>query len=143
MKESAARSFADGVIELQRTAGNQAVGAMLTRDADEKGAETKGTNFTLVLPDPLGVLPVDAFTMTGDYALTIVIPASAFSPALMDAAAKGKEFATAKLSSPHLEFQMSGVIISSVQLGSGSVSFTLNAATMTKERPKEPQGKVG
>jgi hypothetical protein len=131
-------------MELQRSAGNQAVGALLARDAEKQDAGDRGTSVTLVLPDPFGVLPVEAFTMAGEESITVTVPSSAVTPALFEAASNGKELATAKLSTSYLELEMKGVIISSIQVSAGgSTSFTVNAASITKDYPKKPEGVVG
>ncbi|HEX4521302.1 MAG TPA: hypothetical protein VH063_17110 [Gaiellaceae bacterium] len=145
--DSSAGSFAEGVMELQRSAGNQAVGALLSRDADRAPEGERSTSTTLVMPDPLGVLPVEAFTMPRgerDTTITITIPAAAVTPALMNASANGTVFPTATLSTGYMSYQLLSVIVASVQLGSGGgATITLNAAGLETVSPKDKaQGKV-
>jgi hypothetical protein len=106
------------VLGLQRTAGNRAVAALLARqpapgDTEAVPAtEQKGATMTLGLGD-LGVMPVDAATWALERSeLTVLMTRNALSAKLMQAAAEGKGFDSAFLSTYAAKSTMTDVVLS-------------------------------
>ncbi len=129
-------------MQLQRTAGNKAVGSLLARDADKAEAKEKGTSTTLVMPDPIGVLPLESYSMAGPDEIAVTASSSGADPLLFKAAADGTFFPVVKLSGAGLEITLTEVVISSVQISHEHIMFRLNAKRTEIGRPDEPKGKV-
>lgn len=61
------------VLLLQRQAGNRAVGSLLAREADKAGAE-RPASATIIFPEPIGVLIVDAFRLESRGEISVILP---------------------------------------------------------------------
>ncbi len=132
-----AASFA----QLQRAAGNKAVVSLLARDADKPDTTGKAPRWTIVLPDPIGVLPLESYSWNGSNEIAATVAGSGADPRLFETASNGTPLAVVKLSNPYLEITMTGVVITSLQVSSGHVELRLNAKTTEMKRPEEAKGK--
>jgi hypothetical protein len=141
--ESKVEPVAYSLMQLQRTAGNKAVGSLLARDADKADAQEKGTNATLVMPDPIGVISLESYSMAGPEEIAVTAASSGADPSIFRAGANGTYFAVVKLSNPYLEITLQEVIISSVQISGGHIMFKVNAAKTEIATPDAPKGKIG
>ena len=115
------------MLALQRSAGNHAVSAMLGRQpAGTAGAEAepmkdeKGATATLGLGEDQ-VIPIDSYSWRlADNEVAVMFGLNAASAELAAAAAKGKHYATAFISSWTMMARMTDVLITSYSTGDGS-----------------------
>ena len=118
------------------------MGPLLARDADKAETKEKATSATLVMPDPIGVIPLESYSMAGPDEIAVTAASSGADPLLFQAAADGTFFPVVKLSGGGLEITLTEVVISSVQITRGLVMFRLNAKKTDIGRPNdEPKGK--
>ena len=115
------------LLTLQRQAGNRAVGALLARDGDGDKADAGATNTTVLFPDPVGVIPVDAYQFTGAGDMTLILPSSAKDPQLVQLAANGTFLEKVVISTPAMKVVITKAVVASVQQsGHGELSVTIN-----------------
>ena len=149
---------ADSILDLQGTAGNQAVTSLLGRDAapgpatvqrEEKADKgpTSGVG-TMTIPEMKLALPIQSFQQQsgrpgregreagGDVAVTFT--EKDLDPRLFKAATDGKQFATITIQVGALKVTLNKVVISGISMTGGSVMLQLNAAEI--ELPKEDAG---
>jgi hypothetical protein len=130
------------LLELQRSAGNRAVGSLLAREADKAEAADAERSATIVFPDPIGALVVESYKLgKGSSELEVSVASSAADPLLVEAANRGTLYKTLSVSTSYLDVKVFDAIISSVQLSGGSVHFILNG-TVAMDTPKKPQGAI-
>jgi hypothetical protein len=121
------------VLRLQRSGGNQAVGLLLARQtdnadkADAADAQDRPVTATLIMPDPIGVLPVENYRFgSRPDEFIVTVPSTAQDPKLFEYAAKGIRLGSVKLSTGHgLTVTITDAVIGSVA-GTGSIQLTLN-----------------
>ena len=130
------------VLVLQRQAGNRAVGALLARDGDADKADKGATNTTVLFPDPVGVIPVDAYRFAGAEEMVLMLPSSAKDPDLVRLAANGTFLEKVLISSPALNVVIANAVVSSVQISNGVVSVTINGQIDYKTPQSTAQGSV-
>jgi hypothetical protein len=131
------------VLLLQRHAGNRAVGALLARDGEPDKAEERGTSMTVVFPDPIGVLPVDAFSFGSAGEISLVIPSSAKDPELIRMGQEGAFFDQVVISTAGMKIIVTKAAVASVQAsGHGQLSVTI-VGQIGYDRPQTtPPGAV-
>ena len=115
------------MFDLQRSAGNRAVSAMLARDPTDAGAaeavpmkDEKGATATLGLGDGI-VIPIDSYNFRlASNEVAVMFGMNAASAELAAAASRGKGFATAFISTWTMMARMTDVVITSYSSGAGS-----------------------
>lgn len=120
------------VLRLQRSGGNRAVGRLLARQADhvdkadEADAKDRPVTATLIMPEPIGVLPVESYSFgSRPDELIVTVPSTAQDPKLFEYTAKGIPLGSVKLSTGHgLTVTITDAIIGSMA-GTGSIQLTL------------------
>ena len=130
------------VLMLQRQAGNRAVGALLARDGDADKVDEHATNTTVLFPDPVGVIPVDAYQLAGAGEIVLMLPSSAKDPELVKLAATGTFLEKVLISSPAMNIIVTKAVVSSVQIGTGVVSVTINGQIDYERPQRTPAGSV-
>ena len=130
------------VLMLQRQAGNRAVGALLARDGDADKVDEHATNTTVLFPDPVGVIPVDAYQLAGAGEIVLMLPSSAKDPELVQLAATGTFLEKVLISSPAMNIMVTKAVVSSVQIGTGVVSVTINGQIDYERPQRTPAGSV-
>jgi hypothetical protein len=139
-----ATGIAATIANLQRSAGNRAVSALLARDEAKEhpsGVEER----TIVMPDPIGTLKLESFSPKGND-IELVIESSPADAELMKAGTDGKLFDEVTIKYGPLTLTLTSVIISRVSISSGgTISVSLNAAKRHEEYKKDepPEGTPG
>ena len=139
------------LLRIQRQGGNDAVGTMLAqRDAAQaEKADAEGdrpVTATLVMEEPIGVLPLLTFSQTPSGEYSVVVPSTDKDPTLFRMCATGKSVGHVTISMRGYTIDLDNVYISSCQAGGGgdspTVQLTLNAAKMEAGAPKKPAGSL-
>src|SRR5262245_44763647 len=133
------RSAAARLLALQRTAGNRAVGRMLQRQPtgptpfDSKGDDA--VSATLIMEDPIGVLPLVSFSRGKESEIHVTVPSTALDGTLMQYSLEGRKFEHVKISTRTFDLELDDVFISSCDTSrAGSdrlVNMTLNFGAIT------------
>ena len=118
---------------LQRSAGNQAVGAILARLNSEEHGRRQAT-LTL---DGLGPITLESVAPEGkgNRRFTITIRGHSATAELNAAARNGRVFEHGTLVIGALAFELKGVVISSLQMNGEMVTVELDAAAADPKRP--------
>jgi len=133
------------LLRLQHSAGNRAVGSLLARevdvadaanpDVDTSAADDEAASATLVMPDPIGVLPLLSFSFGQGNEIIVTVPSSAADPTLWQYAVSGKSLASVLLSTRGLKIRLTDAVISSMHSPSGSyLTFSLTPTKIEKAR---------
>jgi hypothetical protein len=144
-KRPAEPAPADNILALQRIAGNRAVSGLLARDGNKnepKDEEEKGSTQTLGLGDEFGVIPLESANWELKRSeLTVLFVENPLVSKLMEAHAKGKNFASVFLSTQRTMSRMASVYLSGVNTSNDPgrrrlVTMTLNFKEVTHEPVK-------
>ena len=124
------------VLALQRTSGNKAVGALLgRRPTGTSGADarTAGVRATIVMDDPIGVLPLLGFSESRESEIHVVVPSTDLDAELVRHMTQGVELEHVKISTWSFDIELEGVYISSFARsesdGEAVVQMTLSYAS--------------
>jgi hypothetical protein len=137
---------AHAVLRLQRSAGNHAVSALLAREPDRAAAGKKEgdagsgddgpVNTTLTMPDPIGVLPLESFSVDGHAGqIEVTVASTAADAALFQHASSGQMVASATISARGFTLTLTEVLISMIQVSGGQIRFSLNGKTVATGHP--------
>jgi hypothetical protein len=128
------RSLAAQVTQLQRAAGNKAVGSLLAREGDkDKGDKDAATSTTLIMPDPIGVLPVVNFRIANTHEIDVFVPNTDADPKLFNAAAQGTVFGLVTISTGSgFSITIDKAVIASVQVSSNGLMLSIDGAVAQK-----------
>ncbi len=130
------RSLAARVTQLQRAVGNKAVGSLLAREGDrtdQDGSKDGATSTTLVMPDPIGVIPVISFRMANIHQIDVFVPNSDADPKLFNAAAQGTVFGLVTISTGSgFSITIGQAVIASVQLSGNGLTVSIDGAVAQK-----------
>jgi hypothetical protein len=119
-----------GIEALQRSAGNQAVGAILARFQDEE--HTKAGNRRAILElEGLGTVEIESASLQGKSTLNITVREHAMTAQLHAAARNGTSFEHGRLVIGAASFDLRGVVIASIQMSGDVVSLTLDCSGIT------------
>ena len=125
------------VLLLQRQAGNRAVGSLLAREAGKSEAETPATA-TIIFPEPIGVLIIDAFRLESRGEISVILPGSSKDPKLFQAANDGKDLGDVVISSAiGINFKIADAIISQIHVS----RLLSRAITQLQQRAVDEEGR--
>src|SRR3954454_22670201 len=116
-------------LRLQRSGGNEAVGSLLARQesplARDDDERSKPVSFTLLLPEPVNVMPLISFSRGRDEKeMTVIIPSTASDPTLVNWLTSGKQLGTVTISG-RVTITIADAMVSGCRLGD-PVELTLN-----------------
>jgi hypothetical protein len=116
-----------GIEALQRTAGNQAVGAILARFQAEEHAEVGNRRVTLQL-DGLGTVGLESASLKREDTISVVVRGHSTTAQLHAAARNGTIFPHGKLLIGATSFDLRGIVISSIEMSGELVSLELSCS---------------
>jgi hypothetical protein len=127
------------VLQLQRSAGNRAVAAMLARQPTEETAAT----MTAGLGDEIGVIPIDSFGWgtsggsgsTGkghseEHEVSISFGLNAAASAISQAVSEGRHIPAAFISTQKMTIDFADVLLSGYSQNDRGITVTLNFTDM-------------
>jgi hypothetical protein len=124
-----------GLLALQRTTGNRAVGAMLARQATKtKPADVRkdAVSATIIMDEAIGVLPLLSFHLETKSRVHVTVPSTARDADLMRYAMQGIKLDHVKISTSGFNLDLADVYIATINLsGAGDdavVYMTLDQA---------------
>ena len=133
------RSAAARLLALQRTAGNRAVGRMLQRQPtgptpfDVK--KDDAVSATLIMDDPIGVLPLVSFSRGKESEVHVTVPSTVLDSTLLQYSLEGRKFEHVKISTRTFDLELDDVYISSFDTSRAGpdrlVHMALNHRAMT------------
>src|SRR3954469_10814658 len=123
------------VLRLQRSGGNSAVESLLARAesplARDDDDQTKAVTTTLILPEPVNVLPVESYSLGRDRkSVQVMVPSTGSDAVLFRWMAQGKPLGTVTLSSQRVTLTIEDALITDCDV-SGRVRVTLNGSSIT------------
>jgi hypothetical protein len=139
------------LLRLQRSAGNRAVSTALARETSrtaarkedgDRDADGGPVNTTLIMPDPIGVLPLESFSFNDRAGeIDVVVPATAMDSTLFLYASSGQILASVTISTRGFTLTLTDVLVSSMQAGGSMLRFALNGKNVVKGPPATSEPK--
>jgi hypothetical protein len=127
-----------GIEALQRSAGNQAVGAILARFKSEEHTRLGHRQAILEL-EGLGTLELESVSVGRENdSLSLTVRGHAMTAELLAAQRSGKSFARGRLVVGDMSFDLRGIVVANVQVSGDLVSVELSCEGIAKT--KEPAG---
>jgi hypothetical protein len=118
------------LLALQHTSGNRAVVTLVRRQATEKSGAVRAT---IIMDDPIGVIPLLAFSQEGNSEVHVDVPSTALDSDLMRYMVQGIKIKQVKISTPSVSLELDDVYIASffrsVANDEAIVHMTLNFAS--------------
>lgn len=133
------RSAAARLLALQRTVGNRAVGRMLQRQMTGPtrlvAKKDDAVSATLIMDDPIGVLPLVSFSRGKESEIDVSVPSTVLDGTLLQYSLEGRKFEHVKISTRTFDLELDDVYISSCDTSRAGpdrlVHMTLNYRAMT------------
>jgi hypothetical protein len=125
------------LLALQRTSGNRAVDTLVRRQATETTKADARTSAavraTIIMDDPIGVIPLLAFSQEGNSVVHVDVPSTALDSDLMRYMVQGIKIKQVKISTPSVNLELDDVYIASFSRSASNdeaiVHMTLNFAS--------------
>jgi hypothetical protein len=128
-----------GIEALQRSAGNQAVGAILARFRSEEHARLPNRQAVLEIEE-LGTLELESVSMDEkSKSISLTLKGTAKTAELLAAQRNGRTFAQGRLMVGGMTFELRGIAVASVQVSGDmvSVELSLEGFNQAKEPAEE------